>query len=285
MARRLFACFGGRGSSTSAVLTGGRGSSTSAGNNAAVVAADVPAGDGPVLVQLFSSQGCKTSPEAEMMVSRLGRGDFDGQTGGGSGSSPVVVLVFHVDYWDYMGWKDPYGSSQWTVRQKAYVEALRLDTMFTPQVVVQGRAQCVGNEEETILKTIVDAPRFPSPAFRATFQRPTSETLQVSLTGPLRTKADSNGIDVMVALYENGLVKDCPRGENRGRVLSNDHVVRKLEKLCTVKDMSAKKTVSGTAHFTLWDGFNCSKCGVAVFLQNSSLQIFGTQNFQLPDEI
>lgn len=98
-------------------------------------------------------------------------------------------------------------------------------------------------------------------------------------------KVDSTGIDIMVALYENGLVTDCPRGENSGRVLANDYVVRKLEKLCTVKDLAAKKTVSETAHFTVWDGFNSAKCGVAVFLQNASLQIFGTQSFQLPDEI
>ncbi|EOA12573.1 hypothetical protein CARUB_v10026913mg [Capsella rubella] len=284
MAPRLFSCFGVRGSTTSSSTTTGKGVS---GHNAAVVAADVPVGDGPVLVQLFSSQGCKTSPEAEMLVSRLGRGDFDGKIcrDGGCGGSPAMVLVFHVDYWDHVGWKDPYGSSQWTVRQKAYIEALNQDTMFTPQFVVQGRVQLLGNEEETLLKSIVEAPRFPSPAFRATFQRPTSETLQVSLTGALRMKVDSNGIDIMVALYENGLVNDCPRGENSGRVLSNDYVVRKLEKLCTVKDLTAKKTVSGTAHFTVWDGFNSAKCGVAVFLQNSSLQIFGTQIFQLPDEI
>ncbi|KFK27041.1 hypothetical protein AALP_AA8G326300 [Arabis alpina] len=279
MAPRLFACFGVKGSSTS--TTTGKAIS---GHNAAVVAADVPAGDRSVLVQLFSSQGCKTSPEAEMLVSRLGRGDFDDQIRG-SGGSPTIVLVFHVDYWDYLGWKDPYGSSQWTVRQKAYIEALNLDTMFTPQFVVQGRVQLLGNEEETLLKSIVDAPRFPSPAFRATFQRPTSETLQVSLTGALRMKVDSSGIDIMVALYENGLVTDCPRGDNSGRVLANDYVVRKLEKLCTVKDLAAKKTVSGTAHFTVWDGFNSAKCGVVVFLQNTSLQIFGTQSFQLPDEI
>lgn len=222
-----------------------------------------------------------------MLVSRLGRGDFDGKIrrDGGSSGSPAMVLVFHVDYWDYLGWKDPYGSSQWTVRQKAYIEALNQDTMFTPQFVVQGRVQLLGNEEESLLKSIVEAPRFPSPAFRATFQRPTSETLQVSLTGALRMKVDSSGIDIMVALYENGLVNDCARGENSGRVLSNDYVVRKLEKLCTVKDLTGKKTVSGTAHFTVWDGFNSSKCGVAVFLQNTSLQIFGTQSFQLPDEI
>ncbi|CAH8275179.1 unnamed protein product [Arabidopsis lyrata] len=278
MARRLFACFGLKKSSTKPI---------SGGNNSAAVSADIPAGDGPVLVQLFSSQGCKTSPAAEMLMSRLGRGDFDAQIRGedGGSGSPAMVLVFHVDYWDYKGWKDPYGSSQWTVRQKAYVEALNLDTMFTPQLVVQGRSQLIGNEEETLLKSISEAPRFPSPAFRATFQRPTSETLQVSLTGALRMKVDGNGMDIMVAIYETGLVNDCARGENEGRMLSNDYVVRKMEKMCTVKDVTPKKPVSGTAHFTLWDGFNSSKCGVAVFLQNSSLQIFGTQSFKLPDEI
>ncbi|KAL1203058.1 hypothetical protein V5N11_015304 [Cardamine amara subsp. amara] len=276
MARRLFACFGLKKSSHKPI----------SGNNSAVVAADVPAGDGPVLVQLFSSQGCKTSPAGEMLMSRLGRGDFDAQIRGDGGSgSPAIVLVFHVDYWDYKGWKDPYGSSQWTVRQKAYVEALNLDTMFTPQLVVQGRSQLLGNEEETLLKSISEAPRFPSPSFKATFQRPTSETLQVSLTGALRMKVDGNGMDIMVAIYETGLVNDCARGENEGRMLSNDYVVRKMEKMCTVKDVAPKKPVSGTAHFTLWDGFNSNKCGVAVFLQNSSLQIFGTQSFKLPDEI
>ena len=89
----------------------------------------------------------------------------------------------------------------------------------------------------------------------------------------------------MVALYECGLVTNCPRGENKGRVLSNDYVVRRLEKLTTVKDISAKKTISGTVNFSLWETFNSTKCGVAVFVQDKSYQIFGSQNFQLPDNI
>lgn len=91
--------------------------------------------------------------------------------------------------------------------------------------------------------------------------------------------------NVMVALYENGLLTDCLKGENKGRVLSNDFVVRKLEKLCTVKDISAKKTVSGTVNFPLWEGFKSSKCGIAVFVQNSAYQIFGSQNVLLPDNM
>lgn len=112
-----------------------------------------------MLVEMFTSQGCATSPAADLVLSRLGRGDFQLEV-------PVVLLAFHVDYWDYVGWKDPFGSSQWTVRQKAYVEALGLDTIFTPQVVVQGKAQCVGNDENALVSAITSAPRFPAPTFQ-----------------------------------------------------------------------------------------------------------------------
>ncbi|OVA08000.1 Protein of unknown function DUF1223 [Macleaya cordata] len=201
---------------------------------------------GPILVELFSSQGCATSPEAELLISRLGRGDFKLDV-------PVIFLAFHVDYWDYLGWKDPFGSSQWTVRQKAYVEALRLDTMFTPQVVVQGRAQCVGIDDDAILSNITSAVRFPAPTLQATFKRPSQDTLKVCFKGALRTKVDSEGVDVMVALYENGLVTNCSKGDNKDLVLSNNYVVRRLDKLCNVKDISAKKTITGTLNFSLWE--------------------------------
>ncbi|KAL0406849.1 UNVERIFIED_CONTAM: hypothetical protein Slati_3998800 [Sesamum latifolium] len=213
---------------------------------------------GPVVVELFSSQGCATSPEAELLFSRLGRGDFNLEV-------PLVLLAYHVDYWDYMGWKDPFGSSQWTVRQKAYVEALRLDTMFTPQIVVQGRATV-------------------SP-MRKRLCCPASRLHQESLHPCSRTKVDHEGANVMVALCECGLVTDCPSGANKGRVLANDYVVRRLEKLVSLKDVSAKKAVSGTATFSLWEGFNPTKCKLAVFVQNSSHQIFGSQNIPLPDRL
>lgn len=114
---------------------------------------------GAVLVEFFSSQGCGTSPEAEVVATRLGRGDLGLEV-------PVVVLVWHVDYWDYRGWKDPFGSSVWTVRQKAFVDSLRLDTLYTPQVVVHGRAQCMGTDEAAIVDAALAAPRFPSPTMQ-----------------------------------------------------------------------------------------------------------------------
>lgn len=96
---------------------------------------------------------------------------------------------------------------------------------------------------------------------------------------------ESQGADIMVALYECGLVNDCPDGANKGLVLANDYVVRHLQKLTSVDDISAKKTVSGTVDFTLWEGFRSSKCGITVFVQNSSQQIFSAQNFKLPENL
>uniref|UniRef100_A0A7N0UZE1 Uncharacterized protein n=1 Tax=Kalanchoe fedtschenkoi TaxID=63787 RepID=A0A7N0UZE1_KALFE len=273
MARGIFSCFG-RPSFFPRTTTASSSSSATADESS-----EEARRCGPVVVELFSSQGCATSPVAELVVSRLARGDFDLEM-------PVVVLAYHVDYWDYAGWKDPFGSSLWTVRQKAYVEALRLDTMFTPQVVVQGRSHCLGNDEEALLATINAAPRFPALAFQATFAMTEPQTLQVSLTGSMRSKAGTDEANVMVALYESGAVTDCPGGENKGKVLSNDFVVRKLEKLCSVEDiMIGKKSVNEVVNFSLWEGFNRCKCGAAVFVQNSQHHVFGSQSFKLPDNL
>ncbi|KAL3821563.1 hypothetical protein ACJIZ3_007468 [Penstemon smallii] len=274
MVRRLFSCFG-KGTATATATA----AATSSDDNATTdLTPEEQRRAGPVVVELFSSQGCATSTEAEGLFSRLGRGDYNLDV-------PLVLLAYHVDYWDYMGWKDPFGSSQWTVRQKAYVEALNLDTMFTPQIVVQGRAQCVANEPEELLSSIASAPRVPAPSFQATFEKTTGESLQVSLTGTLRTKVDNQGVNVMVAIYECGLVTNCAQGANKDRVLANDYVVRRLEKLCSVKDIAAKKSISGTIDFSLWEGFNAAKCGVVVFVESPSHHIFSSQKIQLPNSL
>ncbi|VFQ58640.1 unnamed protein product [Cuscuta campestris] len=267
MAPCLFSCFGKRSSSEAAKGVG--------------AAAAEGAIEGPVVVELFSSQGCATSHEAELLFSRLGRGDFRRDV-----PAPLVLLAFHVDYWDHMGWKDPFGSSQWTVRQKAYVEAFQLDSIFTPHIVVQGQAQCIANDQEAVFASINSVPRYPALSFRATFLRPRPESLQVSLTGTLKNMEDNNGgANIMVVLFESGLVTQCEAGQNKGTVLANDYVVRRLERLCEVKDVSGKKSLSGTVNFLLWEGFNSSKCGIAIFVENGSRQILGSQKLQLPDNL
>ncbi|XP_071701079.1 uncharacterized protein [Rutidosis leptorrhynchoides] len=272
MARGLFSCFPKRTSSTSSLPSNKPNPSATSDTTP-----DDSKGPGPVVVELFLSQGCSTSTEAELLFSRLGRGDFNLEVG-------VILMGYHVDYWDYNGWKDVFGSSQWTVRQKDYVESLCLDTMFTPQVVVQGRSQCIGNDEDALISEIVNAPKYPAPAFQATFERTIPEILQVSLKGALRAKVDGQGADIMVALCESGLVTNCQNGVNKDRILANDFVVRKLMKLCSInKDHPPKKTLTGTLDFGLWQGFNGSKCCIVIFVQQyGTHHIFGSQRIQLP---
>nr|GEX82735.1 hypothetical protein [Tanacetum cinerariifolium] len=192
----------------------------------------IPTGPGLVLVELFTSQGCTTSPSAELLFSRIGRGDFNQEI------PPVIILAYHVDYWDYNGWKDPFGSSQWTIRQKVYVQMFNLDTMFTPHVVVQGVKQCIGYDQDEVLECIKGVDRYPAPAFQATFERPTPESLQIALKGALRAKLDGVGADIMVALCESGLVTDCQDGVNKDRMLANDFV-----RPCTKKEDTVSLTV------------------------------------------
>ncbi|KAL8237854.1 hypothetical protein R6Q59_018935 [Mikania micrantha] len=257
MARGLFACFPKR--------------SSNAGNTDVTKSRETPTDElspeelkqgGAVVVELFSSQGCATSPEAELLFSRLGRGDFNLEI-------PVILMAYHVDYWDFNGWKDPFGSSQWTVRQKGYVESLNLDTMFTPQVVVQGRRQFVGNDEESLLSSVAGVPRYPPPAFQATFQRPTPESLQVSLKGSLRAQ---NGRLEPTSWWQStraGSVTECKNGDNKGRVIANDFVVKKLFKDMVFHNVPHKKTLARTIDFDLWDGFNSAQMWDRVFVQQT----------------
>jgi hypothetical protein len=121
---------------------------------------------------------------------------------------------------------------------------------------------------------------------QAIFKQPTPAELCVSLSISLKFKLEGYALDVMVAIYENGLVTDCAKGENKGRILTNDFVVTGLEKACSIRDLQAKKTSKGEVTFELWEGFDRTKCGVVVFLQNpTSMEIFGAQQVDIPDHV
>src|SRR5438105_11263765 len=88
----------------------------------------------PVVIELFTSQGCESCPPADAYLGELAR------------RADVVALAFHVDYWDYIGWKDPYASSAATARQRGYAAALGARVVYTPQMVIQGAAHEVGSD-------------------------------------------------------------------------------------------------------------------------------------------
>src|SRR5215510_9766639 len=104
-----------------------------------------PASADPVLVELFTSQGCSSCPPADKLLGEL------------SQRSGVVALAFHVDYWDYIGWKDKFAKPEYTDRQKGYRDALNLRTLYTPQMVIDGRLDVVGSERSEVESFISDA--------------------------------------------------------------------------------------------------------------------------------
>src|SRR5258708_14826602 len=105
------------------------------------------AGDGaPVVLELFTSEGCSSCPPADALISELG-----------ASSKSVIPLAYHVDYWNHLGWADPFSSRQWSERQSEYGRAMNLDGEYTPQMVISGAWQCAGSDAGSIERAVAAA--------------------------------------------------------------------------------------------------------------------------------
>src|SRR5579862_9656510 len=164
----------------------------------------------PLVVELYTSQGCSSCPPAEALFSRLAK---DGALAG----RPIVPLAYHVDYWNDGGWQDPYSDAMWGGRQIAYSKAHGQNgDVYTPQAVIGGTAEVNGSNEEGLARAVAAAPAQQALDAQATRD---AKGLHVTATAP----ADA---DVWVVVWEDGLGTDVRRGENAGRHLDEDHVVR-----------------------------------------------------------
>jgi len=217
-----------------------------------------------VVVELFTSQGCSTCPPADRLLGSLGE----------EGAGRVVPLSFHVDFWNSLGWKDPFSSHAWTERQTAYARAFRLRQVYTPQAVVDGRAEMVGSDGDRLRAAIAAAPSRPAAKISLQLEPSASGVLvraEVDLPEALRGRK----LDLMLALFETGLVTAVGRGENGGRTLRNDYVVRNLRRAGRLAARGPDQT-RHTAELSLEKEWERSRLGVAAFLQDPrSLEIFG----------
>ncbi len=166
----------------------------------------------PVLVELFTSEGCSVCPPADKLLAEL--------------DPRVVVLSEHVDYWDHEGWKDRYSSPQFTQRQESYVRHLGLDGAYTPEMVIDGVAEFNGSDSRRALAEIAKAPNRPKAAIHLTRS---DAGIQIAIDSPPRTTA------VYLAFAENTAVSQVAGGENKGRQLRHVAVVRSLKKIGAVK--------------------------------------------------
>jgi hypothetical protein len=164
----------------------------------------------PIVVELFTSQGCSSCPPADALLGELAR------------RPDVIALAFHVDYWDGLGWRDRFGLPLAARRQQRYTESLRLPSSFTPQAIIDGRASAVGSDRATISRHLVATPAGPPLILTADAQ---------GLRVQLPAAADQAPCDVLLVSYLAQAATAIPRGENAGHTLSEYHIVRSAERI------------------------------------------------------
>jgi hypothetical protein len=174
----------------------------------------VEAAERPIVVELFTSQGCSSCPPADALLAEL------------ASRSEVLALSFHVDYWDRLGWKDPFSSPAATERQEHYAELLRLATVYTPQMVVDGKWQAVGSDRAEVEDALVSARRMHAVVPVALAVDHGLAQIKIGASGD-----QLSGAGIVLIGFDRRHTTTVARGENSGRTLAHVDVVRGVEKV------------------------------------------------------
>jgi hypothetical protein len=166
----------------------------------------------PVLVELFTSEGCSSCPPADRHLQQL--------------DSQVIVLSEHVDYWDHLGWKDRFSSPAFTERQEVYAKEFGLDSSYTPQMVVDGAAQFTGGDARRAAAEIDKAAGRPKAAI---FLSRSGAGVRVDVEGA------PHEADIWLALADDSDLTRVAGGENKGHILNHVAVVRSIRKIGSLK--------------------------------------------------
>jgi len=169
----------------------------------------------PVVVELFTSQGCNSCPPADAYLGKLAK------------RADLVALSLHVDYWDYIGWKDPFASRKNTQRQRAYAHALNRSYVYTPQMVVQGHYDVRGNNMAAVEKAIDAARAEPSLAIEI------EDRGDGGVLVRLPAATYEGRATIWLAGYDRKHTTPIHRGENANKTLNNYNVVRVLTPIGT----------------------------------------------------
>lgn len=211
----------------------------------------------PVLVELFTSEGCSDCPPADALLARLDQ------------SQPVpaadaIVLSEHVDYWNHQGWRDPY-SSEYSERQSAYAARFDLDSVYTPQMVVDGESEMVGSDRSRVLAAIAKAADGPAvPVALSAVQREGRSIVAHIEAG--RAGRPARPVNVYAALADDSDASTVSAGENAGRTLTHIAVLRSLVR---VGSLESSGKFSGDVKLPVVKE-NDSGMRLIVFLQEES---------------
>ena len=172
-------------------------------------------GPTPVVVELFTSQGCSSCPPADALIHDIANDPaLHGR---------IIPLAFHVDYWDRLGWRDPFSSTEWSQRQAIYARTMRLNSAYTPQAVVGGTREFVGSNHSALDVALEHASNDKPRGDVALTVRRDGNSLIATIHATVPAKDD-----LMLAVTEDGVTTKIPHGENAGRTVTNDAIVRRL---------------------------------------------------------
>jgi len=206
---------------------------------------------GFAVVELFTSEGCSSCPPADAVVAKIEKE---------SAGKPIYILAFHVDYWNRLGWKDGFSSAAYSQRQNQYAHWLNLSSVYTPQVVVNGRTEFVGSEEGTLRNAIKT-----NLAKNAVAQIGLSDIKidQNKVELQYQTQGKTANSVLLLAVVQKSALTKVERGENSGRTLSHVQIVRGIESISLKGD-------KGSASIELQKGFDARGSEVIAFVQNTA---------------
>ena len=205
---------------------------------------------GFAVVELFTSEGCSSCPPADQLMARIQQ-ESKGQ--------PVYILAFHVDYWNRMGWKDVFSDAAYTQRQNQYAAWLRLQSVYTPQVVVNGSNEFVGSQEPSIRKAISNGLQ-DVPTAQLTLDDVRLDNGKV--TWRYQARNAGRHTSLLVAIVQLSATSQVKAGENSGRTLSHVQIVRQL------RVVKVHATGSGAGNLLLPAGVDTSDEEIIAFLQD-----------------
>ncbi len=233
----------------------------------------------PVIIELFTSEGCSSCPPADELLKRLA------QTQPVAGAE-VIALEQHVDYWNRLGWTDPFSAAQFSARQGEYADAFARDGVYTPQMIVDGQTEFPGGNSTKARATIAHAAQTPKAEItltRAGAPKPEGVPLSVRVDKLPALAADDTA-EVLLAITEDNLRTDVPSGENAGHTLAHAAVVRQLSVLGQLNPQgsaafAAQPTVALGAK---WQRKNLR---AVVFVQeHNSRRMLGAATIKLTEE-
>ena len=220
-----------------------------------------------VVVELFSSEGCSSCTSADLLVSKL-------TAWARQNNEPVYPLIFHVDYWNSYGWRDVFSRAEFTQRQNNYAQIFKDQGVYTPQMIVNGSDAFVGSNQGQLQKDLDLELSMSSPV-----------SLRISMTRQNKfitlkyvCEGFSEGDVVNIALVQRGLSTDVTAGENAGRTLHHDNVVREFRTMPLVQKASQ-------VNIPLDKIFDTTQASVIAYVQNpQTMLIEAAKQLDLGDD-